>query len=221
MSFPKLRPSAPRFAVSLVKGQRRWFLGLLFISWIFSLLSPPPAAANPLAAEVGEYELKAVYLYNFLHFVYWPPVAGPGEPAAVQIGVVGDSPFGTALVELQEKVRQSGRGELAIVEYGPYREGLDLRHNQLLFVCASESRHFQEIVAGVKGSAVLTVADAAGFLAVGGMISLITTPQGKIGWQINRGALQQAGLQPSAKLLQIAQLVVADDAAAPQAGGQR
>lgn len=221
MSSPKLQPVPRRSARPLRKRQPRSLLGLIVIACMYFLLTPPLVGANPPApSEVQEYDLKAVYLFNFLHFVYWPPGAVPGEPPAVQIGVVGDSPFGTAWVELQEKVRQSGRGELAVVEYGPYHEGLDLRHNQLLFICSSERDHFSEILARVKGSAVLTVGDAAGFLAVGGMIALVTTQSGKIGWQINRGALQQAGLQPSAKLLQIAQLVVTEAVAAPPAGGQ-
>lgn len=199
-------PAVANRSFSRRRARVGWAPALLLRLLLAGLLFPPLVGAGPLVpAEVQEYELKAVYLYNFLHFVYWPAAdVGRPEAAPVGIGVVGESPFGSALSELQGQLRQSGRGELVLVEYGPYRPGLELRGNQLLFVAASERDHFPAIIAAVAGSAVLTVADVSGFLEVGGMIALVTAPNGKIGWRINRGAVQRAGLQASAKLLQMA-----------------
>ena len=40
------------------------------------------------AAPVSEYQLKAVFLFNFAHFVEWPPAALPSDNAPFVIGVL-------------------------------------------------------------------------------------------------------------------------------------
>lgn len=211
-----LFPSLPLLATpscTYWRGGGGWLRALLPWALLCSaLLTPLVAGAGALVKEeLREYELKAVYLYNFLHFVYWPAAAGGSGSAPVGIGVVGESPFGSALAELQEQVRASGRGELVVREYGPYRPGLELQANSLLFVCASEQEHLPAILARLAGSPVLTVADLPGFLAAGGMIALVTGENGKVGWRINRSAVQRAGLTVSAKLLQMALPVAGEE----------
>ena len=51
-----------------------------------------------------------------------------------------------------------------------YRAGEDLRGAHILFISASERKRLPMILAGLRGSSVLTVADTAGFLEAGGMI---------------------------------------------------
>ncbi|TLY91327.1 MAG: YfiR family protein [Gammaproteobacteria bacterium] len=48
------------------------------------------------AQPVSEYQLKAVFLFNFAQFVEWPPAALPRESAPFVIGVLGKDPFGAA-----------------------------------------------------------------------------------------------------------------------------
>jgi hypothetical protein len=45
-------------------------------------------------AAAPEYQVKAVFLFNFAQFVHWPPQAFPDAQAPLVIGVVGESPFG-------------------------------------------------------------------------------------------------------------------------------
>src|SRR2546423_1625449 len=68
------------------------------------------------AAPVSEYQLKAVFLFNFAQFVEWPPAALPRENAPFVIGVLGKDPFGA---ELDEVVRGEtvNRHPLAVVRY--------------------------------------------------------------------------------------------------------
>ena len=151
-----------------------------------------------------EYELKAVYLYNFLQFVQWPesrkvlPKDGP-----MVICIVGESPFGEALESLQETVRKSGRRPVKVINYGAYQEEMNIAACHLLFVSSSEKRNFRKIIAGLRDSPVLTVADTENFLSSGGMINL-THSNGRIRWMINRTAADRAGLRLSAQLLSIA-----------------
>lgn len=153
--------------------------------------------------QAQEYELKAVYLYNFTQFVQWPESKRPSADGAMVIGIVGESPFGDALKKLQENVRKNGMKSIRIVNYGQYREGIDIDACHLLFVSASEKKNFKKIIADLKDAPVLTVADTGSFLSAGGMIDLVQS-KGKIRWMINRIAANRAGLRLSAQLLSIA-----------------
>lgn len=155
-----------------------------------------------------EYELKAVYLYNFLQFVQWPETKRQlSRDGAMIIGIVGESPFGSALEELQANVRKSGMKPVRIIYFGQYEEDMNVDACHLLFVSSSEKRNFSKIISSLKGSPVLTVSDAEDFLSSGGMINLVRS-HGKIRWTINRPAADRAGLRFSAQLLSIAVKVV-------------
>lgn len=151
----------------------------------------------------SEYALKAVCLYNFTHFAYWPAAKEPKKSEPVIIGVVGRSPFSGAIEDLQAYLQKANKQNISIVYYGSYREGMDLRQPHLLFVSSSEKNNATAIIASLKGAPVLTVSDIDGFLEAGGMISLIVR-NNKVRWAVNRMTLNSAGLQLNAKLLQLA-----------------
>src|SRR5205809_35803 len=46
-----------------------------------------------------EYQLKAVFLFNFAQFVEWPPEAFPEARTPLVIGILGEDPFGAYLDE--------------------------------------------------------------------------------------------------------------------------
>lgn len=189
---------------------------LAYTFTIFFLLVPFVWAVPMQQVSYGEqlvtqeYELKAVYLYNFLQFVQWPESQRLlSKDGAMVIGVVGDSPFGDAFEELQTTIRKSGMKPVRIIQYGRYREGLDLRNCHVLFVSVSEKKNFARIVEDLRGAPVLTVADTENFLSSGGMINLVRS-QGKIRWMVNRSQAEKAGLRISAQLLTLAVKIVAD-----------
>jgi len=153
-------------------------------------------------SQISEYELKAVYLYNFLHFVHWPK-----EPEPRVIAVVGSSPFKDALTKLQARLQKTGKKSISIQYLGPYHQGMDFSRCNLLFISASEKKNFPSIITDLKSAPVLTVADTDSFLTAGGMIALVTSGN-RIRWEINRTSVQEAGLRLNAKLLDIAVRVV-------------
>ncbi|MBI5141482.1 MAG: YfiR family protein [Nitrospirae bacterium] len=175
----------------------------LLFSFVWGAV-PLPQASYGGQQPVREYELKAVYLYNFLQFVQWPDSTPTG---VMVIGVLGESPFGGALEELEENVRKGGMTPIKIVHYGAYHEGMNLDDCNLLFVSASERRNYTGIIAGLKGSPVLTVSETEDFIDSGGMISLVRS-RDRIRWMINRHSAESAGLRMSAQLLSIAVKVV-------------
>lgn len=155
-----------------------------------------------------EAELKAVYLYNFLHFVQWPEnKCGQGNEHPREIGVIGRASFEKDLLALRDKLKATQKNDLSLVFYGPYKEGMDLSGCRLLFIGDSERKNFAKIVESLKGEPVLTVADDDYFLSAGGMITLISR-KNKIRWAINRASVRRAGLRLSSKLLDIAVKVI-------------
>lgn len=167
-------------------------------------------AASKKAAS--EYEIKAVYLYNFLLFASWPESdekddEGDGEVGDLCIGIVGKDPFGDGFSEVEGKVIKSLNKKLVIKRYGSYKKGLGIEGCRLLFVCSSEKGSLIEIIKELKGSRTLTIADVDGFLKYGGMINLVKVKK-KIRWEVNRTPLKKANIRLSSQLLRSAVKIV-------------
>jgi hypothetical protein len=151
------------------------------------------------AQQATEYDIKAVYLYNFLLFITWPPA----EAEKLVIGIVGDDPFGKAFREVEDTAVKGTAKRLKTKRFGRYREGEALGGCNILFISGSEKENFEKITAAVKNRPVLTAADSPGFLARGGMINLVVIND-KVRWEINRTRIEEAGLKLTSQLLQSA-----------------
>ena len=154
------------------------------------------------SATIKEYQLKAAFLFNFVQFVEWPPEAFAGPDAPVRIGVLGDDPFGPLLEQLVQG--ETVRGRKLTVER-PKRSD-DLKKFQVLFVCPSEKGQFDQILAGLRGSPVLTVSEVEGFALRGGVINFYLQGN-KVRFEINPDAAQRGGLRVSAQLLSLGRIV--------------
>jgi YfiR/HmsC-like len=169
----------------------------LIIGFLFS------SSMNIYAQDsVSEYQVKAAYLFNFLKFVDWPEDAFPDPLAPIVIGIVGDDPFGPALPQVIIGKTVQGR-DLIIRKY---HFGDDMRATHILFVSVSEKKRTAQIVASLKGSSVLTVADFTEFLGEGGMIQLYSE-NNRIRFAINVDSATRAKLKISSKLLSLARVV--------------
>lgn len=164
-------------------------------------LSVHAGTATAVDAQTpGEYEIKAAFLYNFARFVTWPDESGndgSGEGQSLDLCVLGEDPFGPALDDYEGKrlgtrtmrVRRS----LSVVE---------LTSCHIIFVARSEQSRFAEVLAAVEGRPVLTVADAEGFIELGGAINFIIR-NNKLRFTINGEAAAACGLEVSSKLLRL------------------
>lgn len=168
-------------------------LAFLFITW-----APRPAEA----AELPEYRLKAVFLYNFAQFVSWPPRAFPQAQAPLVIGILGDDPFGSDLDETVRGEQVNGR-PLAVRRY---RKVEDVSNCHILFVSRSEVERAGQIFASLKGREILTVGDAETPAMRGAMIRF-AMEKNKVRLKINVEAAKAAQLTISSKLLRAADVV--------------
>ena len=159
-------------------------------------------SAGVRAQTLDEYQVKAAFLYNFAKFVEWPPQAfqRPGEPIA--ICVVGQDRFEGALEETVKGKEAEGRP--LVVRNAPAGRGF--AGCQILFVSASERKHFPAILSNAQQCGLLTVGEADGFTAAGGIINL-RLEGGRVRFEINVEAAQQRELRISSKLLMLAETV--------------
>lgn len=160
------------------------------------------AAASILHAATPEYQVKAVFLFNFAQFVEWPAQAFADAGSPLVLGVLGDDPFDTVL---EEAVRSEKVNNRSLV-VRRYRRPEDIEDCHILFICRSEASHFGEIVARLHDRSILTVGDAEGFNLRGGMIRFITESN-KTRLRINAEAAKAAHLTLSSKLLRPAEIV--------------
>jgi hypothetical protein len=153
-------------------------------------------------AAAGEYQLKAVFLFNFAQFVEWPPQAFTDPRTPLIIGVLGEDPFGAFLDDTVRDERVNNR-PLAVQRY---RRVEDIKSCHILFISRSETGRLEQIFAGLKGRSVLTVSDVVGFAQHGGMIRFVTE-KNKIRLRINLEAAKAANLTISSKLLRPAEII--------------
>jgi hypothetical protein len=149
-----------------------------------------------------EYQIKAVFLFNFAQFVEWPPGAfsGPGEPFV--IGVLGDDPFGPYLDEAVRGEKVNNR-PISIVRFA---RAEDIKTCHILYISRSEAGRLQEILSAIRGRSILTVSDVEASGGVGGMIRFFTE-NNKVRLRIDNEAAKSAGLKISSKLLRPSQVV--------------
>ena len=154
------------------------------------------------ATRPSEYQIKAIFLFNFAQFVDWPAGAFPDSTAPLVIGVLGDDPFGPYLDETVRGETVRGRP----FEVRRYQKIEDIRTCHILFVSPSEESRLEDILANLKHRAILTVGDGTGFAKRGGMIRFVSE-RNKIRMRINVAAAEAVQLTISSKLLRAAEIV--------------
>lgn len=154
-------------------------------------------------APVLEYQVKGAFLVKFGAFVEWPVGATDlTQNGEFNIGILGSDPFGK---NLDDAVRtETVKGKNVRVLRG--RELSELADCQIIFIPRSETGRLQEILKALSGRPVLTVGEDPGFAVAGGMINFFKE-NGKVRFEINPRAAEEAGLKLSAKLLQVGKLV--------------
>jgi hypothetical protein len=175
------------------RGLWRWLLAVALA------LAAGTARAQPVPQE---YQLKAVFLFNFAQFVEWPATAFADPQAPLVIGVLGEDPFGSVLDAVVRNETVHGRP--LIVQR--HRRVEDVLQCHILFISHSESPRLEAVVTALRGHSILTVSDTTGFALRGVMIRFMTE-KNRIRLRINLDATKDAGLVVSSKLLRPAEIV--------------
>lgn len=182
--MPARPPSPP-----VCRPARSWVLGLGLAVFLASSLAAQPSR---------EYDLKAVFLFNFATFVEWPEAARPRAGQPIIIGVLGNDPFGTLLDDVVAGEKLKGH-PLVIRRY---RSMETAQEAHILYISTSETWRLPQILRFLRKKPVLTVADSTSPTESEAIITFFT--KSRVELHINPTAAEQAGLSISSKLLRVA-----------------
>jgi hypothetical protein len=155
-----------------------------------------------VAQAPTEDQVKAVFVFNFSHFVEWPPQAFTSATEPFVIGVLGSDAFGD---RLEEAVRgeQLDQHPLSVRRF---RNLAEVGNCQVLYIDKTQVGQIRQILAALDHRSILTVADAEGSADQGVMMQFVTENK-RIRLRINVEAARLAGLTISSKLLRPAEIV--------------
>jgi hypothetical protein len=154
-------------------------------------------AAEPVAEE---YQVKGAFLLNFTKFVDWPPQAFEGPGAPIAICILGQNPFGPLLDRAARQTVVANR----TVSVRQVADGQQASQCQIVFMGASERKHWRAWLEALRGRSVVTVGESESFLANGGVVNFKLEGE-RVRIEISTAAADRAGLHISAKLLSLAQ----------------
>jgi len=197
-AFPARRSPAwwPGLARATEHTVTRWHLSLWVLAGVCvaSVLAP-----RPVAADVNQ--TKALMLWNIAKFVEWPDLSTDVHSPLV-FTILGEDDLAASLAGVLSSKSVNGRP--VFVRFA--RRPQDAKGSQMLYVAATEVPHMSEVLAAVDATPVLTVSDAPGFAAHGGMVGF-TSEGERVRFEVNLGHAEKTGLKLSAKLLALARLV--------------
>jgi hypothetical protein len=164
-----------------------------------ALLMAYPAQA---IAPADEYQVKAVFLFNFGQFVEWPAASWESPTEPFVIGIVGDDPFGSTIDHVV-RGEMLGARPLVIKRFADASQITDCN---ILFVGRNDAGELSGALAAVRGRHVLTVTDIDGAERAGAIIVLFNE-NNRIRMRINLAAARAQQLVISSKLLRPAQVI--------------
>ena len=155
--------------------------------------------AHAEVSPFDQYQVKAVFLYNFAKFVEWPPEAFKDSNDRISICVLGKNPFGSFLTDAVEgKTVGTRRFAVSILS-----NAADARSCHILFVSALQLKPARTVLEEAKNPYLLTVGESSEFLAGGGVINL-KVQDSRVRIEINREAASSAKFRISSRLLSLA-----------------
>lgn len=180
----------------------RWSRRLLAVVLAGALLVP--TLSRPVSAQNDDprlTQLKAVFIYHFLSYVYWPEEDSDGP---FRIGILGESPLEAPLRAISEKRKAGGRAldVEVFLDRGSIAEDL-----HLLYLPDADMADIEAVRETRSLDHVLLVTDAPGMARDGGAAINFVIRDDRLKFEVNRRTLQESGLRAGAQLLKLAILV--------------
>jgi hypothetical protein len=168
--------------------------------WICCLVLLRLAVMQSLGQNTAqEYQVKAVFLYNFTQFIDWPQTAFKNAEDPFVIGIMGNDPFGPYLEETVEG-EKIGTHPIIVKHCRDIRSAAGCH---MLYINSNDREWVRNILSALEEKNILTVSDAPFFTDMGGIIRFYTEDN-KIRLQINISRSKSAQLNISSKLLSVA-----------------
>jgi uncharacterized protein DUF4154 len=177
-----------------------WF-SYAILAFIFNTIICFELSAN----RFSETDIKAAYVYNFIHFIEWPEQI----PQTLSI----------CLYSTDDKYKTSFKSMPSITKAGkPIKKiYLNIKDNPLeidechiLYITNSNIKKLNKILTQAINKNILTIGEMGGFLGKGGMINFDISND-KIVFEVNKSALKKANLNVSSQVLRMANRIFQEE----------
>jgi hypothetical protein len=183
-------------------------LGLALPLIAVALCATPAVAKPPSEIAAQEYQVKAAYLFRFLSFINTSGTPNGSTASNVcAIAIIGQDPFGSSFLPVEGRAVPGRDVVVRIDRFSKAPQPKDLDLCLIAYICSSEKGRVAEHLKACAARPVLTVSDMDGFLEAGGMLQLVESGN-RLRWEINRAALDAAGLVLNSQLLRNAVRVI-------------
>jgi preprotein translocase subunit Sec61beta len=162
--------------------------------YLFTLLIVAAFPGDVRSQSVNEFQIKAVFIYNFTQFIQWPENSFEPSQKEFVIGVLGENVFGKFLEEAVAGEKYGSRP--IVVKY--FSTPADISNCQILYVDS-----FPDVSKIVTSKPVLTIGEQKDFMEKGGLLKFYKEDN-KVRIEINPTAASRVGLIVSSKLLRLA-----------------
>lgn len=154
------------------------------------------------AKQFDEADVKAAFLYYFLHFINWPNKGLGDKNEPYKFCILEESLVTRSL----EAILASPKAVNTAVEVRVLLAASDATECDYVYIDQMNIEYSLAVIAITRGKPILTVSENDAFAEVGGMIEL-KRESNKIRVIINMDVLASRGLKASSKLLNLADTV--------------
>jgi hypothetical protein len=188
--------------VDLLTTIRKPLAGLALIGMVALRLSASPQQPSPAPTQ---YDVQAVYLFDFAKFVRWPPAS---EHETISICIAGQQVFADTLTRIVAGERVDSHALSVRLVQQPQEESAC----DILFIGSAAEGRLDSLLAATNGKSVLTVSDVPGFLDRGGMIQFLIVGN-RVRFSVDLRPVASSGISLSSELLKVAVAVKGSAAA--------
>jgi len=154
-----------------------------------------------------EQAIKAVFLFNFTNFIFWPDDAFNSEQQPFKLCTLGDATFNTVLtVTLENQIAKNGRRlNSHLIEADDDNDYLQTLESCHILYIKTNTTQLDTILTVTDNHPILTVSDTDDFIDQGGIVQFFKRDN-KIKLRINRAMLKAVQLGADANLLKLAEI---------------
>jgi len=152
-------------------------------------------------APMGESQVKAMFVYNFLKFVEWPSESVRAKDPFVVL-IIGDGATADATEQFLES-KMIGDRPLFVRRV---KWDASLAGARAVFVVETDVKKLHHVFDAATAAGALTIGEGEAFATRGGVIGLLVEDR-RVRFDVDTTAAQNAGLRVSSKLLALTRIV--------------
>lgn len=165
-----------------------YFMKRIFIVLVVLFISSQAVAQN--------YQLHAVYMYQFIKYIKWPEGAASGD---FVIGVLGESPATEHLQKMAD-TKKAGSRNIVLKKFNSPSEVTD---THMLFIGKGTVENVAAVLEYTQNTNTLLVTEEEGFGLEGSNINFVLR-NGRLVFELNQSAMDRESLKVSTELAKLA-----------------